>query len=42
MIITGPQVRAARAGYLLAASRTQSIPEQRYLRSRAAQLTPST
>lgn len=31
---------AARALYRLAARRTLSIPEQRYLESRAAQLTP--
>jgi predicted RNA polymerase sigma factor len=31
---------AARAQYLLAARRTRSVPEQRYLRSRAAQLVP--
>ena len=29
---------AARASYLLAARRTTSLPEQRYLASRAAQL----
>jgi RNA polymerase sigma factor (sigma-70 family) len=32
---------AARAAYLLAARRTLSIPEQRYLQSRAAQLSPT-
>jgi hypothetical protein len=32
---------AARAHYLLAARRTLSVPEQRYLESRAAQLTPT-
>jgi hypothetical protein len=31
---------AARAHYRLAARRTLSVPEQRYLESRAAQLTP--
>jgi RNA polymerase sigma factor (sigma-70 family) len=31
---------AARAQYLLAARRTHSVPEQRYLRSRARQLSP--
>jgi len=31
---------AARAQYRLAALRTLSLPEQRYLESRAAQLTP--
>jgi predicted RNA polymerase sigma factor len=31
---------AAREQYLLAARRTRSVPEQRYLRSRAAQLAP--
>ena len=31
---------AARRAYLLAARRTLSIPEQRYLEARAAQLTP--
>jgi predicted RNA polymerase sigma factor len=32
---------AAAAAYLQAARRTRSVPEQRYLRSRAAQLAPS-
>ncbi len=33
-------LQAARAQYRLAARRTLSVPEQRYLSSRAAQLTP--
>ena len=39
--IAGDQ-EAARAQYRLAARRTLSVPEQRYLQSRAAQLTPPT
>jgi RNA polymerase sigma factor (sigma-70 family) len=35
-------LQAARAQYRLAARRTLSVPEQRYLQSRAAQLTPPT
>ena len=34
-------VEAARAGYRLAAQRTTSLPERRYLESRAARLAPS-
>ncbi|MBA3292188.1 MAG: RNA polymerase sigma factor, partial [Geodermatophilaceae bacterium] len=33
---------SARAAYELAARRTLSVPEQRYLKSRAAQLGPTT
>jgi len=33
---------AARSHYLVAARRTLSIPERRYLESRAAQLSPAT
>jgi predicted RNA polymerase sigma factor len=33
-------LEAAHAQYLAAARRTRSVPEQRYLRTRAAQLAP--